>query len=59
MNYSPTANTRIYRMSKDELVREIIKVLKTNGEEMTDGECLDEIVSILHNEGYMVDFETF
>lgn len=39
-------------MNKDELATEIIRIIAQPGEEATDGECLDEILSLLESEGY-------
>ena len=41
-------------MTKDELVAKIIEILRMPGEEMTDGECMDEVVLLLEAEGYDV-----
>jgi len=39
-------------MTKDELVAKIIEIMRTPGEEMTDGECMDEVALLLEAEGY-------
>lgn len=39
-------------MNKDELATEIIRIIAQPGAEATDGECIDEILSLLESEGY-------
>lgn len=41
-------------LSKDELVREIIKIINLDGEQYTDGECLELVGVALESEGYQV-----
>jgi len=41
-------------LTKDELVNEIIKILNIDGEEATDGECLELVGTLLEAEGYQV-----
>lgn len=58
MNLDSHANDRVYKLSKDELAREIVRVLTTNAHDKTDGEIVDEIFVILNKEGY-IDYEPF
>lgn len=39
-------------MTPDELIKEIIKVLRIDGELATDGECLDMVAGLLDENGY-------
>lgn len=39
-------------LTKDELVNEIIAIMRLDGEDFTDGECLDLIDELLREEGY-------
>ena len=41
-------------MDKEELILKIIEILQTDGEEMNDGECLDEVAVLLEKQGYTV-----
>jgi hypothetical protein len=41
-------------MSKDELVREIIRIMNQDGENFTDGECMDQVTELLESDGYEV-----
>ncbi len=41
-------------MDKEELILKIIEILQTDGEEMNDGECLDEVAVLLEEQGYTV-----
>lgn len=41
-------------MDKEELIFKIIQILQTDGEEMNDGECLDEVAVLLEEQGYTV-----
>ena len=41
-------------MNKEELILKIIEILQTDGEEMNDGECLDEVAVLLEKQGYTV-----
>jgi len=40
------------QLDKDELVAEIIRIIAQPGEDATDGECLDEVLSLLESQGY-------
>ena len=51
---STEENPTFSRMSKDELVREIIRIMNQKGEEFTDGECMDQVAEMLENDGYEV-----
>lgn len=39
-------------LDKDELVAEIVRIIAQPGAEITDGECLDEILSLIESQGY-------
>jgi hypothetical protein len=41
-------------VNKDELATEIIRIIAQPGAEATDGECIDEILSLLESEGYPI-----
>ncbi len=44
-------------MSKDkEIVERIVEVLQLPGEEITDGECIDEIIEIIQSQ-YKIPFQ--
>jgi len=42
-------------MEDREIIRSIIEVLQTPGEELTDGECLDEIIKLIETK-YTIDW---
>ena len=37
-------------MSKSELINKIKAIIEIDGEEITDGQCLDEIIELIENE---------
>jgi hypothetical protein len=51
---STEENPTFSRMSKDELVREIVRIMNQDGENFTDGECMDEVAELLESDGYEV-----
>lgn len=36
-------------MDDADIIKEIIEIIKTDGEEMSDGECLDAIVRVIES----------
>ena len=51
---STEENPTFSRMSKDELVREIVRIMNQDGENFTDGECMDQVTELLESDGYEV-----
>lgn len=39
-------------MTNEELLFAVCRLLETDGEDMTDGECLDAIAQLLNNNGW-------
>ena len=48
----PTAQQQEDKAMKDELVHKIITILRLEGVDHTDGDCLDLIAELLEEEGY-------
>ena len=41
-------------MTPEELIKEIIRIMNLPGDDMTDGECIDEVAELLTNNGWEV-----
>ena len=46
-------------MRKSKMVKLIIEAIQLPGEDYTDGECLDEVISIIENAGYDFKWEEY
>ena len=42
------------QLIQDLVIKEIIRILRSPGEELTDGECVDKIAHLLDSHGYKV-----
>jgi hypothetical protein len=46
-------------MRKSKMVKLIIEAIQLPGEEYTDGECLDEVITIIEKAGYDFKWEEY
>lgn len=43
-------------MEDKDIINKIIEIIKTDGEDLSDGECIDEIVRTIIQAGYKIDW---
>lgn len=43
-------------MENEDIIKKIIEIIKTDGEDLSDGECIDQIVQTIIQAGYKIDW---
>lgn len=43
-------------MEDEDIIKKIIEIIQTPGEDLSDGECIDQIVNTIIQAGYEIDW---
>lgn len=56
MEFGGVKRWRLMTLNQDEMyiIKRIIEILEQDGEEVSDGECIDQIVQYLRNYGFKI-----